>query len=65
MQTKLTLRLEKNLIEVAKEWAEKNDVSLSQIASMVFKRLLPHKQEAAELHPFTRKEIKESYLIRM
>ncbi len=30
MQTKLTLRLEKDLIEGAKEWAEKNDISLSQ-----------------------------------
>lgn len=78
MQTKLTLRLEKTLIEGAKEWAEKNDISLSQIVSMVFKRLLPHKEETAELHPFTRKilgiarkknkkpptdsEVKESYV---
>lgn len=78
MQTKLTLRLEKTLIEGAKEWAEKNDISLSQIVAMFFKRLLPHKEEMGNFHPFTRKmlgiakkknkksptdsEIRESYI---
>ncbi len=77
MQTKLTLRLEKNIIEGAKKWAAKNEISLSQIVSMVFKRLLPHEPEVGDLQPFTRKmlgiarrknqkppsdsEVKESY----
>lgn len=78
MQTKLTLRLEKSLIDGAKEWAEKHEVSLSQLVAGLFQRLSPHKSVGIDLHPFTRKilgiarkkgkkpptdsEVKESYI---
>lgn len=55
MFTKLTLRLEKNVIEDAKSWADENQVSLSQLVSMLFKSLGRQSKPAADLTPWTRK----------
>lgn len=78
MFTKLTLRLEKNVIEDAKSWADENRVSLSQLVSMLFKSLGGKRKHASELTPWTKKlmgiasekgkkqptdeELKESYI---
>ncbi len=39
MATKLTLSLEKEVIEAAKEYAKKNNISLSGIVKLYFKTL--------------------------
>lgn len=78
MFTKLTLRLEKDVIEDAKSWADENHVSLSQLVSMLFKSLGHKRKLASELTPWTKglmgiakekgkrpptdEEVKESYL---
>lgn len=78
MFTKLTLRLEKNVIEHAKTWANENQVSLSQLVSMLFKNLGSKRKLSSELTPWTKKlmgiakekgkrpttdeEVKESYI---
>lgn len=55
MFTKLTLRLEKNVIEDAKSWADENHVSLSQLVSMLFKSLGRQSKPVSDLTPWTRK----------
>ena len=57
MHTKLTLRLKKNLIEEAKQWAEDHNISLSQVVSMFFERLTLEKASppANSLHPMTQR----------
>ena len=48
MQTKLTLRLEKELIDIAKQEAKKNGKSLSQMVADYFsfiKKSSPHKKK--------------------
>lgn len=78
MFTKLTLRLEKNVIEDAKSWADENRVSLSQLVSMLFKSLGQKRKPVSDLTPWTKKlmgiarekgkkpptdeELKESYV---
>lgn len=78
MFTKLTLRLEKNVIADAKSWADENQVSLSQLVSMLFKSLGVKRKHASDLTPWTKKlmgiarekgkkqstdeELKESYI---
>ena len=47
MFTKLTLRLEKDVIEDAKSWADENQVSLSQLVSMLFKSLRVKRKHAS------------------
>ncbi|MBF0409158.1 MAG: hypothetical protein HQM10_17550 [Candidatus Riflebacteria bacterium] len=54
MFTKLTLRLEKSLIENAKSWAEENQISLSQLVSMLFKGL-ERKRDLSDLTLWTKK----------
>jgi len=39
MSTKLTLTLDKKIIKIAKEYAKKNNISLSGIVEMYFKTL--------------------------
>ncbi|MCF6262875.1 MAG: DUF6364 family protein [Xanthomonadales bacterium] len=53
MQTKLTLRLEKTLIQQAKRHAKQHDKSLSQVVSDYF-QILTRKVEEAEAPPITR-----------
>lgn len=55
MFAKLTLRLEKNVIEDAKDWADENQISLSKVVSMVFKSLGRKRTQVSELTPWTRK----------
>lgn len=78
MFTKLTLRLEKDVIEEAKSWADENRVSLSQLVSMLFKSLGQKRKPVSGLTPWTKKlmgiargkgkktptdkELKESYI---
>ena len=57
MQTKLTLRLEKSLIDQAKVWADEKKLSLSHIVSMIFQHLTTKDQRKEELHPFMQKII--------
>lgn len=54
MFTKLTLRLEKNVIEDAKAWADENNVSLSHLVSMLFKSLGEKKNPDSDLTPWTK-----------
>lgn len=44
MQTKLTLRVEDSLIQQAKDYAKKNDKSLSQIVADYFRALTESKK---------------------
>lgn len=55
MFAKLTLRLEKNVIEDAKDWADENQISLSKVVSMLFKSLGRKRTQVSELTPWTRK----------
>ena len=57
MQTKLTLRLEKSLIDQAKAWADEKGVSLSHVVSMFFQRITTGERRKEELHPFMQKII--------
>ena len=52
MQTKLTLRLEKSLIDQAKAWADEKQISLSHVVAMIFQRLTTAESKKEELHPF-------------
>lgn len=54
MQTKLTLRLERRLIERAKDWARSHDVSLSEAVSGFFAQL-PESGREQTLHPWTQR----------
>ena len=53
MQTKLTLRVEDSLIQQAKDYAKKNDKSLSQIVADYF-RALTESKKLVENAPITR-----------
>ncbi|MDQ7014803.1 MAG: DUF6364 family protein [Gammaproteobacteria bacterium] len=53
MQTKLTLRLDDNLIEQAKRYAKQNDKSLSQVVADYF-QLLIQKEKPNKIPPITR-----------
>ena len=57
VQTKLTLRLEKSLIDQAKAWADEKRVSLSHVVAMIFQRLTAGELTEEELHPFLKKII--------
>jgi hypothetical protein len=57
MQTKLTLRLEKSLIDQAKAWADEKQLSLSHVVAMLFQRLTAMEPKKEELHPFMKKII--------
>ena len=57
MQTKLTLRLEKSLIDQAKVWADEKSISLSHVVAMLFQRITTREQRKEELHPFMQKII--------
>ena len=57
MQTKLTLRLEKSLIDQAKAWADEKQLSLSHVVAMIFQRLTATEPRKEELHPFMKKII--------
>jgi hypothetical protein len=52
MQTKLTLRLEEELIQQAKEYAKQQNKSLSQIVGDYF-RMLSRQTESSPLPPIT------------
>ncbi|MDQ7074007.1 MAG: DUF6364 family protein [Gammaproteobacteria bacterium] len=53
MQTKLTLRLDDNLIEQAKRYAKQNDKSLSQVVADYF-QFLNQKKQPNKIPPITR-----------
>lgn len=53
MQTKLTLRLEEELIQQAKEYAKQHNKSLSQIVGDYF-RMLSQQPEDSSTPPLTR-----------
>ena len=57
MQTKLTLRLEKSLIDQAKAWADEKRLSLSHVVAMIFQRLTTGEHKKENLHPFMQKII--------
>ena len=57
MQTKLTLRLEKSLIDQAKAWADEKHLSLSHVVAMIFQHLTSSEPDHEELHPFMQKII--------
>jgi len=52
MQTKLTLRMEDDLIERAKQWARRRGVSLSQVVASVLEQL-PSRRGPSSLSPWT------------
>jgi hypothetical protein len=54
MQTKLTLRMEDDLIERAKDWARRRGVSLSQVVASVLEQL-PSARDRSALSPWTQK----------
>ena len=54
MQTKLTLRMEADLIERAKDWARHRGVSLSQVVASVLDQL-PSGRDRPTLSPWTQK----------
>ena len=55
MDTKLTLKLNKSIIEKAKTYAEKNNTSLSQIVEKYFVALITEKKnESLKLTPLVK-----------
>ncbi len=54
MQTKLTLRLEEELIEKAKAWAKVRGISLSRTVAEFFAQL-PEREGPSCLSPWTRR----------
>ena len=54
MQTKLTLRLEEELVEKAKAWAKVRGISLSQAVAEFFAQL-PEREGSSHLSPWTRR----------
>ena len=54
MQTKLTLRLDEELIARAKAWAKERGISLSQAVTSFFAQM-PPKKNYADLDPWTRR----------
>lgn len=57
MQTKLTLRLEKSLIDQAKAWADEKHLSLSHVVAMLFQHLTDTVPKKEKLHPFMKEII--------
>jgi hypothetical protein len=57
MQTKLTLRIEEDLIDRAKLWARRRGVSLSQVVASVLAQLPSSGRRPSSLSPWTRQLI--------
>ncbi len=55
MKTKLTLRMEKDLIESIKEFSQKKGQSVSKIVENYFKLILKDKEKNEELTPTVKK----------
>lgn len=55
MKTKLTLRIEKDLIENVKEFSQKKGKSISKIVENYFKLILKDKEKNEELTPTVKK----------
>lgn len=57
MTTKLTLTLDNNVIERAKKYAKKNQISLSRLVEFYFKSLTSDKESQIENLPPITKEL--------
>lgn len=57
MNTKLTLSLEKEVIEQAKSYAKKTGRSLSELVETYFKNLTQKTEKEDEIHPKVKKLI--------
>ncbi len=55
METKLTLRMDAELIEGAKAWARARGISLSRAVAGFFEQLRPEDQAQRRLDPLTRR----------
>jgi hypothetical protein len=55
METKLTLKLDQEIINSAKKYAENNNRSLSKLVEDYFKNLLSEKTQKEEYPPLVRK----------
>jgi hypothetical protein len=55
MNTKLTLKLDKNTIEKAKEYASLRDMSLSKLVEVYFQKLIIKEEFKQKLSPKVRK----------
>jgi hypothetical protein len=55
METKLTLKLDQEIINSAKKYAENNNRSLSRLVEDYFKNLLSEKTQKEEYPPLVRK----------
>ena len=51
METKLTLKLDKGIIESAKRYAERNKKSLSKLVEDYFRNLVSENKAPPEYHP--------------
>lgn len=51
METKLTLRLKKSVIERAKKYAEEHNISLSRMIEYYLESLTSKKKEPADISP--------------
>ena len=57
MNTKLTLSLEKEVIEQAKSYAKKTGRSLSELVESYFKNLIEKTEKENDIHPKVKKLI--------
>jgi hypothetical protein len=64
MQSKLTLRLEDDLIDSAKKYAQRKGVSLSQIVANYF-AAIQSEEEKQELAPITRSLVGSSERVQL
>ena len=55
METKLTLRMDADLIEGAKAWARARGISLSRAVAGFFEQLRPEEQGKRSLDPLTKR----------
>ena len=55
MNTKLTLKLDKNIIEKAKEYASLRNLSLSKLVEVYFQKLIAKEEFKQKLSPTVRK----------
>jgi len=55
MHSKLTLRLEEQLIRKAKAWAKSRRISISQAVAEFFSQLPDRKESPPDLSPWTRR----------
>ena len=55
MNTKLTLKLDKNIIEKAKEYASLRNLSLSKLVEVYFQKLIIKEEFKQKLSPRVRK----------